>query len=68
VKCDLNVYCLKVRAGQLQARKAEKRGGVTALSILGLNAGRGWVVITLPQPLYPWEGDPVPTVQEAGWA
>jgi len=22
----------------------------------------------MPQPLYPWEGDPVPIVQEAGWA
>jgi len=21
----------------------------------------------MPRPLYPWERDPVPTVQEAGW-
>jgi len=27
-----------------------------------------WVVNTTPQPLYLWEGDPVPFVQEAGWA
>jgi len=68
MKCALNVYCLKIGAGQLHARKAQKRGRVTALSILDLNARKGWVVITLPQPLYPWEGDTVPNVQEAGWA
>jgi len=55
-------------AGQLHVRKAQKQGRVTALSILDLDARKGWVVITLPQPLYPWEGDPVPIVQEAGWA
>jgi len=64
VKCNLNVYCLKVRAGQLHASKAQKQGRVIA----HLNARREEVAITLPQPLYPWEEDPVPTVQEAGWA
>ena len=28
----------------------------------------GWLVITTPRPLYPRERDPVPIVQEAGWA
>jgi hypothetical protein len=28
----------------------------------------GWVVNTTPRPLYPREIDPVPIVQEAGWA
>jgi hypothetical protein len=28
----------------------------------------GWVVNTTPWLLYPWERDPVPIVQEAGWA
>ena len=28
----------------------------------------GWVVHVRPQPLYPLERDPVPIVQEAGWA
>jgi len=28
--------------------------------------GRGVVVNVMPQPLYPGERDPVPTVQEAG--
>ena len=28
----------------------------------------GWVINATPRPLYPWERDPVPMVQEAGWA
>ena len=28
----------------------------------------GWVVNATPRPLYPIERDPVPNVQEAGWA
>jgi hypothetical protein len=28
----------------------------------------GWVVNATRRPLYPRERDPVPTVQEAGWA
>jgi hypothetical protein len=27
---------------------------------------QGWVVTTMPLPLYPWEGDPIPIVQETG--
>ena len=27
-----------------------------------------WVVNATPRPLYPWERDPVPIVQEAVWA
>jgi len=27
-----------------------------------------WVVNSTPWPLYSWEGDPVPTGREAGWA
>ena len=27
----------------------------------------GLVVNATPRPLYPWERDPVPIVQEAGW-
>jgi hypothetical protein len=36
--------------------------------MLYLGAWRAWVVNTMPWLLYPWEGDTVPTVQEAGWA
>ena len=28
----------------------------------------GWMVSATPRPLYPRERDPVPIVQEAGWA
>jgi hypothetical protein len=28
----------------------------------------GWVVNAIPRPLYPWERDQVPIVQEAEWA
>ena len=28
----------------------------------------GWVVNATPRPFYPRERDPVPIVQEAGWA
>jgi hypothetical protein len=38
-----------------------------ALIFPDLGARRGWVVSTTPRPLYP-EKDPVPIVQEAGWA
>ena len=36
--------------------------------IRNLGARKGWVVSTMPRPLYHRESDPVPTVQEAGWA
>jgi hypothetical protein len=38
-----------------------------ALLILDLGARRGWVVSTTPRPVYPGK-DPVPIVQEVGWA
>ena len=38
------------------------------LFFLNLGARDEWVVNSTPRPLYPQEGDPVPTVQEAGWA
>jgi len=37
-------------------------------SFFNLGVRWGWVVNTTPWSLYPQEGDPVPTVQEAGWA
>jgi hypothetical protein len=30
--------------------------------------GKGWMFNTTPWPIYPQERDPVPIVQEAGWA
>jgi len=28
----------------------------------------GWAVNATPHPFYPWEGDPVPIIDKAGWA
>ena len=42
--------------------------GVIDVLILNLSAGWGWMINTMPWPLYLWKGFPVPTVQESGWA
>jgi hypothetical protein len=49
--------------------KAQRGGRGIALHFLDLGARRGWVVSnsTMPRPLYPGK-DPVPIIQEAGWA
>jgi hypothetical protein len=48
--------------------KAQRKNSGIALLFLNLVPTRRWVVNAMPRPLYPWEGDPVPIVQEAGWA
>jgi len=45
-----------------------RRGGCLVLPFLKPGTRWGRVVNTTPQPLYPWERDPVPIVQRAGWA
>jgi hypothetical protein len=44
--------------------------GITGIAVLILNLGakRWWVVSATPRPLYSPRKDPVPIVQEAGWA
>jgi hypothetical protein len=44
-----------------------KNSNISNLSLTSALKGRG-VVKAMPQPLYPWKKDLVPTVQEAGWA
>ena len=44
--------------------KAQRRSRGIAL----FGARWRWMVNATPRPLYPRERDPVPTVQEAGWA
>jgi hypothetical protein len=41
---------------------------VQLFSFFNLGARWGWMVNTTPRPLYLGERDPVPTVQEVGWA
>ena len=51
-----------------QAMKAQRRSRVIALSALSLTSaldGGGWL---RPWSLYLWERDPLPIVEEAGWA
>ena len=48
--------------------KAHRQGrGITVL-LHNLGTRRVWVVSTMPRPLRLLERDPVPIVQEAGWA
>jgi hypothetical protein len=45
-----------------------QRGSIGITLHLNPSARWGLVVHAISRPLYPWVGDPVPTVQEAGWA
>jgi len=42
-------------------------GGGIAVPTPNPRARRGWVANAMLQALYPWERDPVPILQEAGW-
>jgi len=46
--------------------KAQRGRRGTALFFLKLSTTSGWVVNATHWPLYPWEKDLVPTVQEVG--
>ena len=48
--------------------KEQKGGRGIDLPIFKLGSRIGWSVNTTLQPLYPWERDPVPMVQQARWA
>jgi len=58
---------IKVTFNLEQAMKAQ-RGSSSIVLQLNLGARWGLVVHATSWPRYPWEGDPVPTVQVAGWA
>jgi hypothetical protein len=57
---------VKVKVPRNRPEDPEGGRGID-LIFLDLGARRGWLVSTTPQPLYPGK-DPVPIVQEAGWA
>jgi len=48
--------------------KAQRMSRGIAQLLLEPQCSRGREVITMPRPLYPWERDMVPNVQEAGQA
>jgi hypothetical protein len=49
----------------LCAKQAQRERGGVAVLLLDLGSRR---FTTTHQPLYPWERDPVPILQDAGWA
>jgi hypothetical protein len=49
-------------------RRQRREAELQLQLIRNLGARKGWVVSTTPRPLYPREREPVPIVQEAGWA
>ena len=51
-----------------QAQVGGKGTSLIALLILDPGSRRGCVVWATPRPLYPSERDPIPIVQEDGWA
>jgi len=44
-----------------------EKGYSSTLSLTLAPAGE-WVINTTPRPLYPWERNPAPIMQDAGWA
>jgi hypothetical protein len=58
----------KVKSILEQAMEAQKGSRGVVYSFFNLGARWGWVVNATPRPLYARERDPVPIVQEAGWA
>jgi hypothetical protein len=67
--CKLKVKCTLVQAPRLCTGRTAHRGsrGV-ALPLLDHDTRRGWGVSVTPRPLFTPGKDPVPILQEAGWA
>jgi len=61
--------CTLVQARRLSTGRTAHTGsrGI-ALLFLDHSTRRGWVVSVMPRPLITPRKDPVPTIQEAGWA
>ena len=61
---------IDARARYRAAARRLRNTGVEVLlySFFNLGTRRGWVVNSAPRPLYPWEREPLPIAQEAGWA
>ena len=63
IKCTL-VQALRLCTG----RTAHRGSRGTVLLFLGHGIRRGWGVSVTPRPLFTHGKDPIPIVQEAGWA
>jgi hypothetical protein len=62
---NVSLKAILLHAGQAQMRGRDRGRW---LPILNLGTRREWVVSTMPWLHYSWERDPVPILQEAGWA
>jgi hypothetical protein len=58
----------KVKQSLLQAFVSQRVGRSIALLFLDRGTRRGWVVSSTPRPHFTPGKDPVPILQEAGWA
>jgi hypothetical protein len=69
LKAKKEVKCTLVQALRLCTGRTAHRGsrGI-ALPFLDHGTGRGWGVRVTPPPLFTPGKDPVPIIQEAGWA
>ena len=63
-----NMVKVKVKFSLEQAMKTQRGVVIQLYSFFNFGARWGQVVNTTPWPLYPRERDPVPIVQEDGWA
>ena len=61
-------YLKKVKFSRYRPGVAQRVGRATALLFHDRGTRRGWVVSSTPQPHFTPEKDPVPVIQEAGWA
>jgi len=67
--CKVKVKCTLVQALRLCTGRTAHRGSRgTALLFHDHDTRRGWGVSVTPRPLFTPGKDPVPIVQEAGWA
>jgi len=67
----LTLECLKVKKGKWSRYRpgvAQRVGRVIAVLFHDRGIRRGWVVSSMPRPHFTPRKDPVPIVQEAGWA
>ena len=66
--CVCVCMCIKVKCSRYRSGVAKRVGRGTDLPFHDRGTRRGWVVSSTPRPHFTPGKDPVPIVQEAGWA
>ena len=66
--CLIGIYYIKVKWSRYRPGVAQRVGKVIALLFHDRGTRRGWVFSSTPRPHFTAGKDPVPIVQEAGWA